>query len=168
MQSESGQLTKTFALEMLAKRLWAKVDVKGPNECWPWLRYTDFFGYGQIYDGRKYRAVPAHRIVWELMYGVIPDGICVCHHCDSPSCCNPEHLFLGTRADNSHDAMQKGRLYRPVGELCTRSKLTVEQVLEIRRRYSTGKVSQPRLATEFGVGKSAVNRAIRRETWKHI
>jgi len=168
VRSESEQLTKTFALENLAERLWAKVDVKGPDDCWLWSGCTDSYGYGHIWDRRRYSASRAHRIAYELTYGTIPEDMCVCHHCDNPPCCNPKHLFLGTKADNSHDAMRKGRIYRAVGELCTSSKLTAEQVLEIRHRHSLGRVTQTKLAAEFGVGKATVGRIVKRVTWRHI
>ena len=64
--------------------------------------------YGQLLVGRK--AVPAHRISWEIHNGPIPDGMCVLHICDNPKCVNPEHLFVGTRADNANDCYTKGRM----------------------------------------------------------
>lgn len=66
-------------------------------------------GYGQIGDGRCLRYT--HRVAWELVNGPIPDGMHVCHHCDNPPCCNVDHLFLGTDADNNADMIAKGRAW---------------------------------------------------------
>lgn len=163
MTSESGQLTKTFALKMLAKRLWAKVDVKEPDECWLWLA-SKSRGYGRI--SCAYSTLRAHRVVWELTYGPIPEGMCVLHRCDSKACCNPKHLFLGTRLDNARDMVRKGR--QAIGERNGASKLTVREVLRLRRHYTGGGVTQRELAVSFGIAQPVVGCIIRRETWKHV
>lgn len=91
----------TFALEP-ADRFWSRVDVGAPNACWEWQGARDSFGYGQAREA-------THRTAWALTHGPIPSGMCVCHRCDNPPCCNPDHLFLGTRADNNRDRHAKGR-----------------------------------------------------------
>lgn len=75
--------------------------------CWLWTGSLRN-GYGQINDGTR-RTIYAHRIVWEQTYGPIPPGRCICHHCDERRCCRPDHLFLGTRADNIADMVRKQR-----------------------------------------------------------
>ena len=90
-----------------ANRLWLNIDqLGGPEACWPWLG-KQRYGYGQIWASG--RLVLAHRLVWELTLGPIQPGLCVLHRCDNPPCCNPAHLFLGTKADNVADMMAKGR-----------------------------------------------------------
>jgi hypothetical protein len=75
--------------------------------CLEWTGYASRRGYGQITI--KGLPVGTHRLAWELAKGPIPDGLCVCHSCDNPPCCNVEHLFLGTHAANAADRSAKGR-----------------------------------------------------------
>ena len=91
----------------LEERFWTKVERRADGECWPWTARCDDAGYGSFKVAR--RLVKAHRIAWELTHGMIGDGLHVCHHCDNPPCCNPAHLFVGTRSDNMRDMAAKGR-----------------------------------------------------------
>lgn len=128
--------------------------------CWVWLGHTEPFGHG-IYARQK-----THRLAWEYANGPIPDGLCVCHRCDVPSCINPDHLFLGTRADNIADMDAKGRRITMRGEQSGSAKLTAEQVAEIRRRYRAGaRGIGVALAREYGVGKSAISAIVRGKSW---
>lgn len=91
-------------------RLWAKVDKSGGDDvCWEWQAKSviSSLNYGAInVDGK---ITVAHRVAWRLVNGEIPDGLFVCHKCDNPKCCNPNHLFLGTCSDNINDMCAKGR-----------------------------------------------------------
>lgn len=90
-----------------AERFWSKVDRSGgPDACWPWTRSLHTKGYGQT-SVAGVRA--SHRAAWILTNGPIPAGLCVCHRCDNPPCCNPAHLFLGSLGDNNRDRSIKGR-----------------------------------------------------------
>lgn len=144
-------------------RFWEKVDKsKGDDKCWIWIAGLDSRGYGQFWlDGIDRKA---HRISYILKNGDIPDDLIVCHHCDNPSCVNPNHLFLGTHQDNATDRDQKGR--GASGECSGMSKLTWEQVREIRKRYIPRIVSQPKLAKEYGVTHTLIGYIVRNEIWK--
>lgn len=87
-------------------RFWALVDRDGDG-CWEWCGALDGHGYGRTWrDGGRFLA---HRRAWECVNGPIPEGMFVCHKCDNPPCCNPDHLFVGTALDNMRDAIRKGR-----------------------------------------------------------
>lgn len=96
----------SMSLLTIEERFWSKVNITDLLSCWEWTGFKNK-GYGQLeFRGKTQRA---HRVVWMLIYGEIPDGLCVLHHCDNPSCCNPAHLFLGTMLDNNRDMIKKGR-----------------------------------------------------------
>lgn len=91
-------------------RFWSKVDKGDDGEwgsCWLWTARTNHFGYGEFWFRKTIHK--AHRVAWILVNGEIPDGLCVLHRCDNPSCVNPEHLWLGTKCDNNRDKAEKGR-----------------------------------------------------------
>jgi len=126
--------------------------------CWNWTRSMRTDGAGQFYivkDG-GWGPEAAYRTSWKLYRGSIPEGMSVCHACDNRACVNPDHLFIGTHAENMADMARKLR--------SGQSKLKVAQVLEIR---SSNK-SQPTLARIFGVTQGNVNAIKRRRTWKHV
>lgn len=97
-------------LEANKTRFWAAI-TKIQDGCWLWQGPMARKGYGRFYFTKG--KVLAHRAAWELTFGIIPEGLHVCHHCDTPLCVRPDHLFLGTRSDNMTDAYKKGRLPRP-------------------------------------------------------
>jgi len=135
------------------KRFWALVDVGGADECWEWVAGKNRGGYGQFVFGGRQQS--AHRLAWQFTYGHIPEGLCVCHRCDNPGCVNPYHLFLGTPADNSLDAARKGRMTR--GEAISHSKLTEDEVLEIRRLLTASEKIQRDIAKDFRVSDATIS-----------
>jgi hypothetical protein len=123
---------------------WSHVQL--PDGCWVWGAATFDTGYGMFSAGEK--TVRTHRYVWEAIYGPIPDGLDVCHHCDNPPCVRPDHLFLGTDQTNTDDKVAKRR--HGFGENHPGAKLSDAQVAEIRARRAAGERPY-KLAKEFGV-----------------
>jgi hypothetical protein len=146
-----------------ASTLWAKVKVDVSTNCWEWTGSKTRWGYGQIRANKKVYAT--HRLAYELARGPIPQGMFVCHRCDNPGCINPDHLFIGTAADNTADMMAKGRHARVRGGEHSSSKLTEADVRAIRAATN---VSQRRLAEQYGVGSTTIHAILRRKTWSHL
>lgn len=203
MQIDTQQVQRTHKEIKLAPadetRFWAKVDKKGPDECWLWKSGVTKQGYGRFKVNK--RMVTSHRTMFTIFNGPIPHdgshhGICVCHKCDVPGCCNPAHLFLGTAADNINDRQNKGRTARGEksgarlhpeklargdangsrlyperlrrGEAVNTAKLTAEKVVEIRALYAAGGFYQRQLAEQFGVTQAIISKIILRLIWGHI
>ena len=147
------------------KRFWEKVNKHG-DECWEWLGSKDEKGYGYFWD--QIRNTKAHRYSWTTHYGRIQKDKIICHHCDNPSCVNPNHLFLGTHQDNANDREAKGRRKNVVGENSPNSKLTDDDVRAIRKQYSSRNYTLDDLSKEFGVCFQQISRIVNRKRWKHI
>lgn len=128
--------------------------------CWLWTACIGTGGYGLFrLNGPQLRA---HRASHILFVGPIPEGLYVCHKCDVRSCVNPDHLFLGTHADNSADMARK---QRTVGEKHSATKLTENNVTEIRRLAPVA--TRASIARRFGVSRSHVSKIIHGHNWKH-
>lgn len=167
-----------FTTRPVETRFWEKVDRNGPlpasrpelGPCWLWTGAANPHGYGQLTvgstrDGNRRREI-APRLAYRLHHGTLPADMDVLHHCDTPRCVNPDHLFLGTAGDNMRDASTKGRTTQ--GEKNLRARLTDAQVLEIRRRYATGDVTYDQLAVTYGVHVRTIGMAVSRKTWRHL
>lgn len=145
---------------------WRKVR-KNEAGCWIWVGDHDAYGYGRLMRAKRW--LKAHRVAWELVFGGIPAAMSVCHHCDVRDCVRPDHLFLGTNADNLADMRAKGReRTNPLrGESCHQSKLSEDDVREIRISYLRGK-TQVALARRYKVEQGTISKVIRRASWKHV
>lgn len=156
------------ARKSIPERFWSKVERGSANECWNWTATVLRSGYGAFkIEGRKNGL--AHRIAYELTHGEIPHGdhfgtTCVCHRCDNRLCCNPNHLWLGTNADNVRDRDAKHRHKALRGSRVKHSKLTEEQVAAMRRDPRTSR----EIANEYGMSYTHIIDIRKRRMWKHV
>jgi len=167
-------------------RFWPNVKIQGPDECWPWKagRFSD--GYGAFSfkgeDGRRGKVKKASRAVWILIHGD-PGEKLVLHTCDNRLCVNPEHLYLGDHKQNMKDMAKRERASKgdkhwtrthrtnlATGTKVGTSKLTEEQVKEIKRQYDATpfrgilKV----LSDEYGVSKQMIHHIVKRKWWANV
>lgn len=137
------------------RNFWSKVDIKSIDECWEFSSSKNKAGYARFWNGSKY--MYAHRYSWELHNGrKVPEGILICHHCDNPSCVNPDHLFCGTYSDNQIDRSRKGRVNN-AGCVKNQTKLYDEEWWLVRKLYISGRVSQRKIAKMFKVSQSVIS-----------
>ncbi len=144
------------------ERIESNIQKDFESNCWNWLGHKNRGGYGNITVNKKILRV--HRVYYELKNGIIPKGMCVCHHCDNRGCCNPEHLFLGTHQANMTDMNTKKRGNQ--GKI-RNHKLSEEDVIKIRIKLQEG-VSGYEIAENFNVKKSTIYAIKYNVTWKHV
>lgn len=138
--------------------------VDSDTGCWLWTAGYSANGYGKLRVNGP--LMGAHRLSYLLHVGEIPDGMCVCHRCDNPACVNPDHLFLGTHADNMKDKHKKGRCVGPdrKGSKNTRAKLTEKQVKGIRAANE----ARASLAKRYGVSCTTIYMIRSGKSWTHV
>lgn len=148
--------------EKLIARFWARVDVRGENDCWPWTKHTDDDGYGRLRIGNGKRT-PAHRFACTLAHG--ESDLSALHSCHFPPCCNPAHLRWGTSLENTRDMKEAGRMSH--GDAHPISKLTSAQVYEARRRHANGEAKRA-LARAFRISQTQMRRVLDGISWAHV
>jgi hypothetical protein len=126
--------------------------------CWLWIGTTRSDGYPRAYCTGDGKATCAHRLSYWLHTGVQPGSMFVCHKCDTPTCINPDHLFLGTPSENMRDMARKGRAK------CGSAKLTEQDILEIRASNDDSHT----LAKRHGVCFQHVRRIVAGDLWKFV
>jgi len=150
------------------ERFWSNVEVKDSASCWEWKKRKDNNGYGRTnlfyYD--SYRKTGAHQIALILSGKHIPDGKLVRHLCNNPSCCNPKHLDIGTAKDNALDCVKSGRTM--IGSKNPSSKLTEQDVKEIKEQLAIGKKLGAILGKKYGVSKTIISDIKNNKIWRHI
>lgn len=142
---------------------------KKVNGCWEWNGKLNNSGYGcfqKVIDGKKVE-VRAHRVSYEIWKGEITEGMQVCHTCDNPSCCNPDHLWLGTAKENVQDCVKKGRRLNARKRAVASGKITEEQVIEMRELYRNG-TSRKDLEKRYGMSQSQVSGILTYKFWTQI
>lgn len=171
-------------------RFWSRVAFS--PDCWEWTGGV-MHGYGFFKLKGKLHRCP--RVAYAICHGGVDDTLFVLHRCDNPLCVRPDHLFLGTHQEKAYDAKQKGRLAtgdrngarthrgklrqgvldylkrHPAAQKGVHNhnaKLTEHQVLEVRRRYAAGGVSQSALAREYGISQTGMSAVLRGTLWQHV
>lgn len=159
MEVSRHMATRDHRRDPLPDRFWLKV--RRGEGCWLWTGGKFADGYGRI--SSKNQAQRAHRVAYQLTKGDIPTGMMVCHHCDNPLCCRPDHLFVGTASDNTRDAANKGRM--AVCAANANAKLSAEQVCELREAFGRGD-SKWVLAARYALNENMVLNIVTGRHWR--
>lgn len=154
--------SKSNGTRTAESRFWSMVE-KSVDGCWNWTGPLGTGGYGQLVALPVRTSGP--RFSYELHFGEIPKGMCVCHRCDNRLCVRPDHLFLGTKSDNNKDATQKGR--NAHGSRHGRSKINESQAIEILSLLKSGHL-QREVAASFGLTQASISRILHSISWKRV
>lgn len=182
-QATISRWAKSFGIKGLfdktaEEHFWEKVNKNGTvpkscpelGKCWLWTGSKGKRGHGRIRVGKK--GDFAHRVSFVIHYGSIPNGKMICHKCNVACCVNPKHLYIGNHKSNTEDSINAGTFVKSVilsnGEDNINAKLTNEKVIEIRKLYSKGNISQYELANRFGVTQPTINDVILNKIWRHV
>lgn len=145
-------------------RLLAMLDMDGDSGCWEWRGHRqNGYGHMRVFGKRSF----AHRVMLEIKLErpLLPGEVCR-HVCDNPSCCNPDHLEVGSHSQNMRDATERRKF--PTGANHHGSKLTEEAVADARRRYAVGDIGIENLGREYGVTYVVMRDAIMGKTWRAV
>lgn len=150
-------------MKTLKERFYEKFIVRPNTRCWVWVGSRHRSGYGVMRI--RGDAISTHRVSWMLHNEFLPPAMDVLHKCDRPGCVNPDHLFLGTQADNNLDRDMKGRGGSLKGSTNHFARLTEDKVRSIRA--SVGK-TLAELSLSFGTSENNIRFILNRQTWRHV
>lgn len=137
----------------------------GPDDCWEFQGHRNPQGYGKF--GFRKSCWQAHRVAYTLAKGEIPPGLDVLHTCDNPPCCNPDHLYVGTDADNTRDKIARNRLRPRKGERHGMHKMTETEARTVIAELGAGTPGRI-LARKYGVTDTAISLIKRGINWRHL
>lgn len=148
--------------EHVVKNFWSKVNYPGNDQdCWEWTAFRDRDGYGHFDKSA------AHRLAWEFYNGPIPNGLLICHTCDNPPCCNPEHLVLGTNVENMLDMKNKGRAAK--GSNQGTSIFTENDIkIMLTEIYNNQYQSMSEIAFYYECSVTIISNILQGKYWQHI
>ena len=158
--------TNNVQMKPVADRLWARVEIRGPDDCWEWQGSKHWRGHGQIGLGRRSDGLGyTHVVAWQDANGrQVPAGMCIRHKCDNPPCCNPAHLEIGTQLDNLRDMFDRRR--HSFGEHHA-TKLSESDVVVIKEKIRGG-IPHRVIAGQYGVSRSMVGAIGLGKRWSHV
>jgi len=153
-----------YKRKTMMERFYDKIDLIPFSTCWYWSGYLDKNGYGSLKINKSTKR--AHRISYEIHKEPIPSGLIVMHSCDTPTCVNPDHLLVGTYAENSADMVKKGRSNSARGERSGSSKLKEKDIIEIRDLLNV--IPKNKIAALYGVNRGVIYKIMTRRIWSHV
>lgn len=160
-------MTDIGLISRLEARTEKRIVIPELGECWLYTGGSiDHDGYGRIEHMRKWMRV--HRAAYIELVESVPITLNILHECDQRTCWRPEHLYKGTQRDNLRDRVSRNPNSWAKGQYASNSKLTEEQVLEIRHVYATTRIGMGKLANRYSVGLATISDIIHRKTWAHI
>ncbi len=164
-EGQKLKMTKEVREKYDYYRFWSKVDLRAnQHTCWNWIAGKNKYGYGSFMFKDD---TLSNRIAYRLYYGDFDKTLCVLHKCDNPSCCNPNHLYLGTKKDNSRDKAERDRMAHLKGEQNGSSKLTEDQVIKIVSLIKSGeKISS--ISKTYNVSFQQILNIKKGRCWSHI
>lgn len=158
---------RKFTRKSVAERYWKYVENSNKSDCWNWLGHKDKLGYGRlnVFFGDNQKPILAHRIALALSGIDVPQHKCVLHECDNPSCCNPNHLRLGSKHDNNSDMRIKKRSAR--GEINGKAVLSNDDAIAIKDALNAGIIGR-QLAKQYNVSESTISSIKHGTRWIYL